>query len=151
MDIRAMQDMPVATAVATTYAVILGALALVSTGVEVASFFDPCTTWGDGGASSAQGPSERCQSVGTVSETRTEAALRLVAFQGTAVGAAVLAAFGALRHDGHFLAAAAVMYGIITVPLMFSVYFLLPLIGCITCMIAAARTWPQRGAPAAPA
>ncbi|MEA3203927.1 MAG: hypothetical protein QOI63_1607 [Thermoplasmata archaeon] len=77
---------------------LLGALALVGLAGEVPRFFDPCLTWGQkGGGSLHLSPGGACRSAGGTSETRAEAALRLLLVEGAAIAAAGLAIWGALR------------------------------------------------------
>ncbi|MHB1262185.1 MAG: hypothetical protein ACYC2H_10785 [Thermoplasmatota archaeon] len=128
--------------------VTLGFLAAWGLAIEVPDFWDPCMTWGMRSGDSLS-PDDSCPSRSGASETRLEAAFRLVAVDGTGLATAVLAVWGGWVRGWKMTLAASVLMIAETVLLFFGLSFAFALtLGAGALFLVAALRW--RGLPARP-
>lgn len=129
----------------------LAVLALGAALQELPTFWDPCRSWGQKSGSTLElRPGEGCQSKSGTSETKAQAAARIIAVFGTAALAGSLAVLGAVRRKAWPAAVAAGLMAVET-PLLFlglSIAFVLTLAAGLL-FLAGALAWRVRARPSA--
>lgn len=92
---------------------------------------------------------DACAGRGVSSESVGEAVARMVLVQGSVLAAAAFTVVGVVRSDGRWFGAAGVLSGVVSVPLLFGIYWLVTGVAMLACFAAAYMEWPrQRQVPA---